>query len=748
MTLQRTPVALALGAALSLLAQGAFAQQAGEADGTTSPATASANAAAATAIAATDADATADANAAPEDARTLDSVVVTATRGSKAIDKIPGAVSVVTRKEMDEQLVISEDLSQVLATQVPGYAPSRQKMTSFGESLRGRVALILFDGVPQTNPLRNGAREGYFADPMVIERIEVVSGASAVQGLGATGGIINYISRTPRTEGTRHTVDAKFGTQGHSDDQLWKTGYMLETKHDRFDALLYLGATKRGVGVDGDGRRLGIEGTQGDVQDSLATDFFAKLGYDLTGTQRLQVSANRYELEGDGDWTRVLGDRTQGIPTSSTRGEPLGNPPRNEVRTISAEWTHAELAGGSASVQVYKQDFDATYGAGFFANFQDPAIAPDGTLLDQSQIVADKTGLRTSWVRPNWWSENLELTLGLDWLSDKSQQRLALTGRTWVPELDFESYAPFAQLEYENGPFTVRGGVRREHATLNVDTYTTLATYGSREVQGGERSFSQWVENLGAVWRFAEGWSVFAAYSEGFGVADVGLVLRAVATDNQSVENLVDLKPIVTDNREVGITWAGQLGSFTASAYDSRSELGSQVRVTNGIGSVARVPIEVTGFEFAGELRPHDDWTISATYATTRGKTAIAEGAPLDVDLGSRSQGPDKVMAAVRWAITPALAVRLQGSHYASRDINEGRFAGTARLEEHFDGYTLADLGVTWATRLGDFGLGIENLFDRQYIGYFPQANPGGSNEDYFAGHGRTYTLSWRRTFE
>jgi iron complex outermembrane receptor protein len=49
---------------------------------------------------------------------------------------------------------------------------------------------------------------------------------------------------------------------------------------------------------------------------------------------------------------------------------------------------------------------------------------------------------------------------------------------------------------------------------------------------------------------------------------------------------------------------------------------------------------------------------------------------------------------------------------------------------------------------LGDFGLGIENLFDRQYIGYFPQANPGGTNEDYFAGHGRTYTLSWRRTFE
>ena len=725
---KRTPIALALGVVFALPAHTVLAQE------VASPAR-------------NDVDTKASSQR-DETARTLDSVVVTATRGSKAIDKIPGAVSVVTREEMDEQLVISEDLSQVLATQVPGYAPSRQKMTSFGESMRGRTPLILFDGVPQTNPLRNGAREGYFADPSVIERIEVVSGASAVQGLGATGGIINYISRTPREEGTRQTIDAKFGTQFHSDDQLWKTGYMLEHKRGRFDALLYLGATKRGVGIDGDGRRLGIEGTQGDTQDSTGTDFFAKLGYDISGDQRLQVSANRYQLEGDGDWTRVLGDRAHGIPTSATRGEPLGDAPRNAVRTLSAEWSHADLAGGAASVQVYKQDFSATYGAGYFANFQDPAIAPAGTLLDQSEIVADKDGLRTSWVRPDIWTQGLELTVGLDWLSDKSRQQLALTGRSWVPELDFRSYAPFAQLEYGAGPFTVRGGVRHENATLRVDTYRTLATYGSREVQGGERSFSQWVKSLGAVWRFADGWSMFAAYNEGFGLPDVGLVLRAVNRNGQSVESLVDLKPIVTDNREIGVTWAGHLGSFTASAYNSRSELGSQVRVSNGIGSVARVPVRVKGVEFAGELRPHKDWMLNATYATTRGKTAIAEGAPLDVELGSRSQGPDKFLAAVRWAISPATAVRLQASHYASRDINEGRFAGTARLEEHFKGYTLADLGVTHATRWGEFGLGIENLFDRQYLGYFPQANPGGTNEDYFAGHGRTYMLSWKRTFK
>jgi iron complex outermembrane receptor protein len=691
----------------------------------------------------------ADAPSAADTAR-LQSVVVTATRGSKAIDKIPGAVTVVTRQDLDDQLRVAEDLSAVLAAQVPGYAPSTQKLTSAGESMRGRTALILFDGIPQSNPLRAGAREGYFADPLLIERIEVVSGPSAVQGLGATGGIINYISRKPGEEGTKHTLDAKFSTQGRSDDATYKLGYMLEHRKGDLDALVYLGGTQRGVGVDGSGDRLGLETTQGDLQDSTAHDVFTKLGWQFTPTQRLQATYNKFQVAGDGDWTRVAGDRAAGIPTSAQKGGVvLGRPPRNEVRSAALEWTHSDLAGGAASVQVYKQDFEALYGAGTFANFQDPNIAPSGTLVDQSDIVADKKGLRASWVRPDLALSGLEFTGGLDWLSDISKQRLALTDRDWVPPLQFQSVAPFVQLEYELGAFTLRGGLRHEHAELDVDTYTTLAAYGSHEVQGGKRSFDQLVKNLGLVWRFAPGWSGFVSYNEGFGLPDVGLVLRAVNVPDRSVADLAALEPILTDNKEVGLTWQHRLGSFTASVYESSSDLSGQVRIdaSTGIGSVVRVPVRVRGFEFAGELRPAAGWTISASYARTRGVTAAAEGQPLDVALSSRYQGPDKLVLAARWAFAPGMAARMQASHYASRHVNVDRTAGTANLEEHFDGYTVADALLTWATRHGNWGLGIENLFDRQYIGYYAQARPSGTNDDYFAGRGRTYTASWRRSF-
>lgn len=675
---------------------------------------------------------------------TLQAVVVTATRGSKAVEKIPGAVSVISRSEIDAQSLVSEDPSQLLASQVPGYAPARQKLSNFGEGLRGRNALLLLDGIPQTNPLRFGGREGYFADPLIVERIEVVSGASAVQGMGATGGIINTITRRPKTPGTRHTVELKYSTQGHADTQGWKTGYMLEHKGegpDAFDALAYVGARSQAVGVDGDGRALATESLH------EAADAFVKIGRDF-GPQRVQLMLNRFRAEGFDDWVDVPGNRAAGIPASSQSGTLAWDPPRNNVRSASLEWSHADLAGGFASAQLFKQDFAARYTGGIITTFQDASIAPAGTLIDQSEIVADKWGLRTSWVRPDLGLKGLELTVGLDLLHDTSSQRLTQTGRTWVPPLRFKSLAPFSQLEYEIGDLTLRGGLRDERSSLSVDTYRTLAFYGNREVTGGTREAHELVKSLGGVWRFgASGWSTFASYNEGFGPPDAGLILRAVRTAGQSVDKLVDLQPVVTKNREVGVAWRGVAGSLSASVYDSRSDLGSQIIVSNGIGTVQRVPIVVKGFEFSGQWRPLSTLRLDATYARTRGRTANAAGQPLDLDLGARSQGPDKLVLAGQWAFAPAWSAQLNVARWFPRNANVGKFSGTTSLEEHFKGYTVADLSLRWASPWGDLGAGIENLLNKQYITYYSQAHYAGTNDDYYAGRGRTLTLSWRRSF-
>lgn len=675
------------------------------------------------------------------------SVVVTATRTEKAVDRIPGAIAVITQQELATQYQIADDPSAALATFIPGYAPSRQKMSSTGESLRGRAPLILLDGIPQSNPLRAGMREGYFADSAIIERIEVINGASAMQGMGATGGIINYITKTARANGTTYGINVRAATQFKGDNLDWKTGYAVAHKSDAFDLLGYASVQQRGMGYDGNGRRLGIDNVQGDTLDSHGDDLFLKVGKTV-GAQRLQLSANRFNLAGDGDYKNAPGVVAEGVPTSSVEGRAPGAPPRNKVRSLSLDYRHADLAGGALTAQWFRHHFESLYGATNVSTFQDERIAPKGALYDQSHIVANKLGGRLTYVRPDTLIDGLELTGGLDYLRDHTKQRLAGTDRTWVPELKFQSLAPFAQAEFELGPLTLRGGVRHESAKLAVDTYTTLAAYGNRVVQGGSAEFDKSVKNLGAVWRVAPGWSVFVADSEGFGLPDAGLVLRGVSTAGQSVSSLISLQPIITRNKEAGLNWRGAAGQFGISRYDSRSDLGSVIRITAaGIGLIERVPTVVKGWEANGEWRPVKGWSLFGSYARTDGKTAAAQGAPLDLDLGARSQGPTKAVLGTNWTVAPKTSLRLQATKLFDRDINLGRKVGTSNLEEHFQGYTLADLALGWDTAYGKLGLSIENLFDRQYVGYYAQSAAATDAGNTYAGRGRTFAASWSRSF-
>jgi iron complex outermembrane receptor protein len=674
-------------------------------------------------------------------------VVVTATRNAKSVDRIPGAVTVVSQRELEAQYLLADDPSAALAAYIPGYSPSRQKISSTGESLRGRAPLILLDGVPQSNPLRAGMREGYFADTAVIERIEVIAGASAMQGMGATGGIINYITKAPRQEGTTFAVHARAASGFRHDNLDWKTGFSVSHKSAAFDLFGYAGVQRRGMAYDGEGRRLGIDALQGDTLDAGGHDVFLKVGRNM-GDQRLQLTINRFNFRGELDYRAVPADFTHDIPASSVPGRPPGNPARNDVRTATVDYRHAALFGGTFSAQVFSQDFMALYGGSNTITFQDARLAPVGMLYDQSEINADKVGAKVTWVRPDGLVQGLEWTLGLDHLRDRSGQRMALTNRTWVPTLDFRSTAPFLQLEYEAGPFTVRGGVRRESASLAVAPYTTLWSYGGFDVGGGSRSFDKAVKNIGVVWRFAPAWSAFASSSEGFGLPDVGVVLRGVNRPGQSVDGLFELQPVITRNQEIGINWRGARGSAGASFYDSRSKLGTVMRINaEGFGVLDRVPTTVRGWEAFAELRAGRSFSASATYARTMGKTAAAPGAAMDLALGARSQGPDKLVLGATWQPLPRARLRLQATRLDDRDINIGRTAGAISLEEHFRGYTLADLSATWDTGLGRFGLGIDNLTDRQYFGYYPQSVRFKDPLTYFAGRGRTVSASYTRDF-
>ena len=154
----------------------------------------------------------------------VEEVIVTGTRAPKAVDKIPGAINIISEADVSRSLSLTQDATAVLARTVPGYSESSQAVNSLGETLRGRVPLRLFDGIPQSTPLRDGSRNSVFTDMDVVGRIEVINGPSAAEGIGAAGGIINYISKEATEPGLNFNVFTNLSSQFENDSDSWKAG--------------------------------------------------------------------------------------------------------------------------------------------------------------------------------------------------------------------------------------------------------------------------------------------------------------------------------------------------------------------------------------------------------------------------------------------------------------------------------------------------------------------------------------------
>jgi iron complex outermembrane receptor protein len=70
---------------------------------------------------------------------------------------------------------------------------------------------------------------------------------------------------------------------------------------------------------------------------------------------------------------------------------------------------------------------------------------------------------------------------------------------------------------------------------------------------------------------------------------------------------------------------------------------------------------------------------------------------------------------------------------------------GTSKFDEKTEGYTLADLSVKQDFgAIGQFTLGVENVFDKQYILSWSQVD---FFKNYWAGRGRFVSLTWSKTF-
>lgn len=201
-------------------------------------------------------------------------IIVTATRINKDLDKVPGAVTVVTQDEIQlnrQQLALDESL-----TRVPGvYMQARYNFArDVRVSIRGfgaranfgiRGVKIIVDGIPETLPDGQGGVDGI--DLASTGQIEVLRGPSASLWGNASGGVISVTTERPPEEGFNELrvsggeydfqkIQFKTGAQGE------KLGYIFsvtdsEYKGYREHALMENTQLSGRFNVDfGEGREL------------------------------------------------------------------------------------------------------------------------------------------------------------------------------------------------------------------------------------------------------------------------------------------------------------------------------------------------------------------------------------------------------------------------------------------------------------------------------------------------------------
>lgn len=158
-----------------------------------------------------------------DSARTLRAVTVTATRSPTDSRRVPAPVTVVDSASIREKSPNSaaDLLKEAPGVDIVGTGPNQGRPSIRGQ--RGQRILLLQDGLR----LNNNRRQQDFGelpalvDVDQIERVEVVRGPSSVlYGSDAIGGVINLITRAPRSDGvTRVRGNLGYRYTGAGDQQ-------------------------------------------------------------------------------------------------------------------------------------------------------------------------------------------------------------------------------------------------------------------------------------------------------------------------------------------------------------------------------------------------------------------------------------------------------------------------------------------------------------------------------------------------
>lgn len=684
-----------------------------------------------------------------EPAGVSEAVTVSVTRRAESLAAIPAAITVVPGDQVRQQMQLTNSLPDALGYLVPGLAAGSQSQSLFGQNLRGRRALVLIDGIPQATT-RNVSRDLTTIDPASIARVEVIRGATALYGDGATGGVINIITKRPANRALQLTTDLGFNLAlTHPGDS--PGGSLRQTMSGRRGRFEYaLGGSLDHVGsfFDADGDRIPPDPhRQGGPADTNAQSVFGRVGLSPGQSQQLDLAINHFRNEQSTAYTNdpsvsALPPGTQKART--IRGLSLDDPEGSDNTNVSLDYTHRDLRGQRLQGQLYYRDYLTV----FFPS-DGRAFPAQGSAISQSRLDSQKLGGRFNLEIPSRSGLPAILT-GVDFSDEATEQPVrvmdaaaydasgglvfrSVGDRVWVPRIDLRNVGVFAQVDWPiSTRWELRAGLRHERASATVDDFTTLA--GNRAL-GGTIHYDDTHYNAGSVFHATNNVQVFANFAQGFSLPDIGLVLRG-APNGASVATL-PLEAQKVDMYELGARAQWRAVEPSVALFYNTSELGTSSAGFNQ--PVVRAPERVYGFEATVDVRPSARFAAGTSASWLEGKHDPNRDG-IYTYLNSWRIPPLKITSYVDLRVLPRWQNRVQVLYSGNRD----RFGiSNAFGERAVESYTTIDWLSAFETSRGVIRAGVQNVLNRQYFTRDSQLLRVGGNMSYAAAQGAVFSLTY-----
>ena len=705
-------------------------------------------------------------------------IVVTATRTEEAVEDLPRSITVIDREQLDQQSSVSltGSVGDVLGKIVPGFGPPTFTRRTGGigtpQSLRGRPPLILIDGIAQ-NAANGFGFDLNAIELSAVERIEVVRGPSAAYGTGATGGIINIITRQPTEEQLENEIS--IGTNSalgelEEDSIGYNIKYGFSGTDGNLDMRVNASLNQLGDLYAPDGGRTTTDDSIGRNQ---ALNFLGKIGVQLNEQQRLEASYNIYNdrlnlaFQVDPALLALPPNEQPRLARLISADFDYDEEPRHTNQVASLNYSNEDFFGSQLDLQFFYQrtDYDSRLVDGREQLRAILGVIPPGIpTIRQTRLDEQKWGFRLQARTP--FSETASLLSGVDYTNqtnetnsliidpealDERNEANVLEEADISPFVRFQNIGVFSQFQWDvSEQFLLNAGVRYENINFNADDWTIDAINPRNSlnpefagmlptIDGGSQNVDDVVFNFGIVYKPVPEISLFANFAQGFSIPSLRS-LRQVQPGFDIEDNDL-LEPEKVNNYELGVRGNWQNVQFTLAGFYNHSDQGQVLTIDElGLGFLNRAPQRNYGVEATLDWQPSDSWGLGAVVSWTEGDSDLQEDGRGWLPLSTSEVQPVKATVYVQNQTLPSWQNRLQLLVVGSRDRAFDEEVDAFKVNS----YATLDFLSVFQLGRGRLQLGIENLLDTEYETIVSQR--GGTALRLFA-PGRTVSFRYAITF-